>query len=179
MMPMMRNKPMRNEELQSMAHEHPVFPKFTKQSQATFNACPCTPMTRDIFGVSSRKWDESLVTFAIAETKTMLHSRLVVCNRPPYQDIHKTISGTTGHSLGIVSAVILATSTTEVEFIQNAQTGVTLLFWIGLRAAQAYPTSALDPDILEDSLQSNEGKPTPMLNVAKLTISQVHNCGFF
>eukprot|EP00667_Euglena_gracilis_P000009 EG_transcript_9 len=91
----------------------------------------------------------------------------------PLQEVQSAFKGAAGHSLGIISAVVLASSADEAEFLQNAATGITLLLWIGLRASVAYPAVALDPDVLEDSLTANEGKPTPMLSIAKLPISAV------
>lgn len=48
-----------------------------------------------------------------------------------------------------------------------------LLFWIGTRAQQVFPPTTLNPTILEDSINNNEGNPTPMLAITGLRESQV------
>ncbi|ORZ20354.1 fatty acid synthase [Absidia repens] len=88
-------------------------------------------------------------------------------------DIIKLINGTTGHSQGIISSVVISSSTTYEEFLDNAERALGLLFWMGTRAQQAFPPTTLNPTILEDSLNNNEGTPTPMLAVNGLRESQV------
>ena len=48
-----------------------------------------------------------------------------------------------------------------------------LLFWIGTRAQQVFPPTTLNPTLLEDSINNNEGNPTPMLAVTGLREAQV------
>lgn len=48
-----------------------------------------------------------------------------------------------------------------------------LLFWIGTRAQQVFPTTTLNPTVLEDSTSNNEGNPTPMLAVTGLREKQL------
>jgi fatty acid synthase subunit beta len=48
-----------------------------------------------------------------------------------------------------------------------------LLFWIGTRAQQVFPPTTLNPAVLEDSIDNNEGNPTPMLAITGLRESQV------
>ncbi|ORX59428.1 fatty acid synthase [Hesseltinella vesiculosa] len=88
-------------------------------------------------------------------------------------DIRQWIAGTTGHSQGIISSVVIAASNTFDEFLSNAEKALGLLFWMGTRAQQAFPPTSLNPTILEDSLNNNEGTPTPMLAVTGLRESQV------
>lgn len=83
------------------------------------------------------------------------------------------IIGTTGHSQGIISSVVIAASSTEEDFIKNTEKALGLLFWIGTRAQQVFPPTTLNPTILEDSINNNEGNPTPMLAVTGLRESQV------
>lgn len=83
------------------------------------------------------------------------------------------ILGTTGHSQGIISSVVISASATEEEFIKNTEKALGLLFWIGTRAQQEFPPTTLNPTILEDSISNNEGNPTPMLAVTGLRESQV------
>ena len=73
--------------------------------------------------------------------------------------------GATGHSQGIISAVVISASETDKEFVDNTQKALGLLFWIGARCQAACPTTTVNPNILEDSLESGEGVPTPMLSI--------------
>ncbi|KAK9695378.1 fatty acid synthase alpha subunit Lsd1 [Basidiobolus ranarum] len=90
-----------------------------------------------------------------------------VLNQTPDQ-VRKLISGATGHSQGIISAVAISASGTEEELIINSQKALGLLFWIGTRAHQIYPPTTLAPTILQDSISNNEGNPTPMLSITGL-----------
>ena len=88
-------------------------------------------------------------------------------------EIRDRLSGTTGHSQGIVTAAILATVTSWESFREAARNVVTILFWIGSRSQQAFPTTSLAPSILQDSLENGEGAPTPMLSIRDLPIKAV------
>eukprot|EP00667_Euglena_gracilis_P016199 EG_transcript_16930 len=82
-----------------------------------------------------------------------------------FQELQRRVTGATGHSLGIVSAVVLAAADSEAAFLQCSATGVTLLFRIGLRAAEVYQVDAVDA--------ASEAGATPMLSVAHTTLSEV------
>lgn len=83
------------------------------------------------------------------------------------------ISGTTGHSQGIVLAAVTAAADSWESFDEIAQKALTTLFWIGSRSQQAYPTTSLAPNMLQDSVDNGEGSPTPMLSIRDLSRSQV------
>ncbi|KAK9765807.1 fatty acid synthase alpha subunit Lsd1 [Basidiobolus ranarum] len=100
------------------------------------------------------------------------HIMIKVLNQTPDQ-VRKLISGTTGHSQGIISAVAISASASEEELIDNTKKALGLLFWIGTRAHQIYPPTTLTPTILQDSLSNNEGNPTPMLSVTGLRKDEV------
>lgn len=95
-----------------------------------------------------------------------------VLDRTP-AEVRDLFEGTTGHSQGIISSVVISTSSTDEEFIANTEKALGLLFWIGTRAQQVFPLTTLNPTILEDSINNNEGNPTPMLAVTGLRESQV------
>ncbi|KAI8973281.1 fatty acid synthase [Mycotypha africana] len=95
-----------------------------------------------------------------------------VLNRE-FSEVRDLFEGTTGHSQGIISSVVISASSTEEEFITNTEKALGLLFWIGTRAQQVFPTTTLNPAILEDSISNNEGNPTPMLAITGLRESQV------
>ena len=88
--------------------------------------------------------------------------------RTPGQ-IRERLSGTTGHSQGIVTAAAIAAADTWESFDKLAQETITILFWIGSRSQQAYPRTSLAPSVLQDSLENGEGNPTPMLSVRDLS----------
>ncbi|KAJ3326414.1 3-oxoacyl-[acyl-carrier-protein] synthase [Blyttiomyces sp. JEL0837] len=88
-------------------------------------------------------------------------------------EMRELVSGSTGHSQGIVSSVVISSSESEKEFLENTQKALALLFWIGLRSHRAWPATTINPNILQDSLSNNEGVPTPMLLVTGLRHSEV------
>ncbi|KAJ6458552.1 fatty acid synthase [Mycena sanguinolenta] len=84
-----------------------------------------------------------------------------------------TISGATGQSQGIVSAVAIAASGTYQSFCANAVKAVKWLFFRGLRGQQAFPIVALEPGIVQDSIEGGEGVPMPMLSVTGLQLDEL------
>ncbi|KAG0241381.1 3-oxoacyl-[acyl-carrier-protein] synthase [Mortierella sp. GBA43] len=97
---------------------------------------------------------------------------LKVLDQTPGQ-VRDVISGSTGHSQGIISSVVISSSATFADFFTNSRKALGLLFWIGTRAHEIYPQTTLNPAILQDSLSNNEGNPTPMLVVNSLRASEV------
>jgi fatty acid synthase subunit beta len=81
------------------------------------------------------------------------------------------LSGTTGHSQGIVTAVVTAAADSWESFDSVARSALTVLFWIGVRSQQAYPPTVLSPDTIKDSVDHGEGVPSPMLSVRDLSQS--------
>lgn len=90
-----------------------------------------------------------------------------VLGRQPGEVLER-LSGTTGHSQGIVTAAAIAAARTWEEFAQRAKEALTMLFWIGMRSQQAYPRTSLVPSTLQDSTEHGEGSPTPMLSIRDL-----------
>ncbi|KAJ1679555.1 fatty acid synthase alpha subunit Lsd1, partial [Spiromyces aspiralis] len=88
-------------------------------------------------------------------------------------DVAAQFQGATGHSQGIVSSVVLATSTDYDSYLNNSKRALSLLFAIGNRAQQVFPQTVLNPSILEDSVSNSEGNPSPMLAVSNLRINEV------
>lgn len=78
------------------------------------------------------------------------------------------VKGVTGHSQGIVSAVTLATSGDFESFSTNVVKALQLLFHIGKRGQEGFPTISIEPAIVTDSVAGGEGQPTPMLSVTGL-----------
>ncbi|KAJ7019830.1 fatty acid synthase [Mycena alexandri] len=100
---------------------------------------------------------------------------LVACNvagMTPGQ-FRDTLSGATGHSQGIVSAVAISASDSFESYTANALKAVRWLFFSGLRGQEAFPVVALEPSIVEDSLEGGEGAPSPMLSVTGLKLAEL------
>lgn len=85
------------------------------------------------------------------------------------REVRERLSGTTGHSQGIVTAAAIAAADSWETFDKVAKDAITILFWIGSRSQQAYPRTSLAPSVLQDSLENGEGTPTPMLSVRDLS----------
>lgn len=78
--------------------------------------------------------------------------------------------GATGHSQGIISAVAVASSDSWELLEANILSAIKLLFYIGLRGQEAFPLLSIEPHIVADSVENNEGVPTPMLSVNGLSL---------
>lgn len=78
------------------------------------------------------------------------------------------VHGATGHSQGVVSAIVLASSTSPASFLANAVKATRWLFFSGLRGQEAFPVLALEPKVVHDCIEGGEGAPTPMLAVSGL-----------
>lgn len=83
--------------------------------------------------------------------------------------VRARLSGTTGHSQGIVTAAAIAAADSWETFEKVASDALTILFWIGCRSQQAYPRTSLAPSVLQDSVEHGEGTPTPMFAVRDLS----------
>jgi len=83
------------------------------------------------------------------------------------------LSGATGHSQGIVSAVAISASSTYEQFISNSKKALRWLFLAGSRAQVAFPVVSLEPSIIADSFEGGEGVPSPMLTVVGLNLKDL------
>jgi hypothetical protein len=89
---------------------------------------------------------------------TQLVQYLVVChvaNLTP-GELRSRLSGATGHSQGIVSAVVIAASGTFEEFADNSHKAIKWLFYSGLRGQQAFPVTSVEPSIVQDAIVGGE-----------------------
>ncbi|KAI1137229.1 fatty acid synthase beta subunit [Hypoxylon sp. FL0543] len=75
------------------------------------------------------------------------------------------LSGTTGHSQGIILAAIISASADWQSFEAQGKKALTILFWIGVRSQEAYPLPSIAPSALEDSIANGEGEPTAALSI--------------
>ncbi|KAK3324294.1 acyl transferase domain-containing protein [Cercophora scortea] len=83
------------------------------------------------------------------------------------------ISGTTGHSQGIVVAAATAAADSWESFEEISRSALTILFWIGARSQQTFPRTSMTPSMLRDSVENGEGTPTPMLSIRDLPQAEV------
>ena len=107
----------------------------------------------------------------IGLTQLVQYLVAVKVNNLTPESFRALVHGATGHSQGIVSAVVLSTSTTEESFILNSIKASKWLFYSGLRGQEAFPLLALEPRIAQDAIEGGEGHPTPMLAVSGLARS--------
>ena len=106
---------------------------------------------------------------------TQLVQYLVVChvaNLTP-GELRSRLSGATGHSQGIVSAVVIAASGTFEEFADNSHKAIKWLFYSSLRGQEAFPVTSMGPSIVQDAIVGGEGTPSPMLSIAGLTLKEL------
>ncbi|KAK3307455.1 acyl transferase domain-containing protein [Chaetomium strumarium] len=87
--------------------------------------------------------------------------------------LRERISGTTGHSQGIVLAAATAAADSWESFEEIAKSALTILFWIGARSQQTFPITSMSPSMLQDSIDNGEGTPTPMLSIRDLPQAEV------
>ncbi|CBQ73371.1 related to fatty acid synthase, beta and alpha chains [Sporisorium reilianum SRZ2] len=83
-------------------------------------------------------------------------------------EFRSQIKSATGHSQGIISAVVLSASDSLASFNANVAKALELLFHIGKRGQEFFPTLAIDPALVKDTVEGGEGEPTPMLSVSGL-----------
>lgn len=88
-------------------------------------------------------------------------------------EFREHMSGSTGHSQGLITAVAVASADSWEDFIEKAVKAVSLMFFIGYRCLMTYPRTTLPPTMLQDSLNNNEGKPSLMLSVRDLSGNQL------
>jgi fatty acid synthase subunit beta len=88
----------------------------------------------------------------------------------PPEELRSRISGTTGHSHGIVSAVAIAALTSFESLSLNFCRAVKWLLCAGCHAQQAFPVLSLEPSNVQDSVDGGEGVSTPMLSITGLSL---------
>lgn len=83
-------------------------------------------------------------------------------------EFRHSISGTTGHSQGVVVAAVAAAADSWDSFYRLSAAALSILFWIGVRSQETFPQTSIAPETVADSLANNEGAPTPMLSIRDL-----------
>ncbi|RHY21186.1 hypothetical protein DYB25_011162, partial [Aphanomyces astaci] len=101
-------------------------------------------------------------------TQVATYLAFVEANGWSHEAFLRRLRGATGHSQGVVAAVLLASATTSTELITLGLQYLRLMFWHGVRAQTVF-----------DSFGSSGNKPaaaTPMLHVRGLPESTVRSC---
>ena len=87
--------------------------------------------------------------------------------------LRERISGSTGHSQGIVMAAATAAADSWDSWREIVTSTLTILFWVGARSQQAFPVTSMTPTMLQESQDNGEGTPTPMLSIRDLSQEEV------
>ncbi|KAG6197260.1 hypothetical protein E4U10_000145 [Claviceps purpurea] len=87
--------------------------------------------------------------------------------------LRERIGGTTGHSQGIVMAAATAAADSWESWREITRSTLSILFWVGTRSQQAFPTTSMTPTMLRESMEHGEGNPTPMLSIRDLSQQEV------
>jgi fatty acid synthase subunit beta len=88
-------------------------------------------------------------------------------------ELSARFSGTSGHSQGLVTAVAIFSSKDDASFLENVQKALKWLFFVGVWGQQLSPVLALKPSVVQDSIDEEEGQPTPMLSINGLLLKDL------
>ncbi|KZV73056.1 hypothetical protein PENSPDRAFT_537400, partial [Peniophora sp. CONT] len=88
-------------------------------------------------------------------------------------ELRSHFSGMSGHSQGLATAAAIAASTDDASFERNAAKALTWLFFAGYRGQQHFPVLALEPSMIQESVEAGFGTPSPMLTVVGLTLKEL------
>ncbi|KAI0311286.1 acyl transferase domain-containing protein, partial [Amylostereum chailletii] len=89
------------------------------------------------------------------------------------EEFRSRFSGASGHSQGLATAAAIAATTDEESFVKNASKALKWLFFAGFRGQQLFPVLAVEPNIVQDSVESGVGTPSPMLSVVGLSLKEL------
>ncbi|PWN49501.1 hypothetical protein IE53DRAFT_363101 [Violaceomyces palustris] len=88
-------------------------------------------------------------------------------------EFRSQVKGATGHSQGVISAVVLSASDSFESLISNVSKALGLLFHIGKRGQEFFPTLEVEPSLFADAVEGGEGEPSPMLAVSGLSQAEL------
>ncbi|RAL03127.1 beta subunit of fatty acid synthase [Aspergillus ibericus CBS 121593] len=89
------------------------------------------------------------------------------------REMHAHLSGVTGHSQGIVVALVTSISDTWEDFYRHALDALRILFYIACRSHELYPPQFIPESIRQEAEDNGEGTPGPMLRVRNLRQDQL------
>jgi fatty acid synthase subunit alpha len=87
------------------------------------------------------------------------------------QQFLKQIKAMSGHSQGIISAVVAAASDSQERLIHNSVNALIYMLWHGCRIQQIYGPATVSSRIATASEKAGFGQPTPMLAVRGLDLA--------
>ena len=90
-------------------------------------------------------------------------------------ELRELLSSVTGHSQGIIIAAVISRSRSWEEFYSSAQYAMEVLFWIGFESYHEELGGLLSNADIRDSVDSAEGRPSPMLGIRGLDERAVSN----
>lgn len=88
-------------------------------------------------------------------------------------ELSARLAGASGHSQGLVTAIAISSSADDASFLDNVRRALKWLFFAGLRGQQLFPVLALEPSVVQDSIEGGEGQPSPMLSVNGLLLKDL------
>ncbi|OJJ69732.1 hypothetical protein ASPBRDRAFT_198373 [Aspergillus brasiliensis CBS 101740] len=89
------------------------------------------------------------------------------------REMHGYLAGVTGHSQGIVVALVTAISDTWEDFYRHSLEALRILFFISCRSHEISPPQFIPESIRQDAEDNGEGTPGPMLRVRNLRQGQL------
>ncbi|KAI9745826.1 MAG: hypothetical protein M1818_000507 [Claussenomyces sp. TS43310] len=114
------------------------------------------------------------VSFPLIGLLQLLHFKIVghVLGHT-LSEMQNAISGTTGHSQGVIVAAITATADSWESFDSLCLDALQILLSIGSRSQEHFAIAQLPPTVLDDAEEHGEGFPAPMLSVRDYPVSKV------
>ncbi|KAG9235151.1 fatty acid synthase [Amylocarpus encephaloides] len=115
------------------------------------------------------------VSFPLIGLLQLMHYR-VACHALGYtpRQMQETLTGVTGHSQGIVIAALVAAATSWKSFDKLSLDALSILQSIGARSQEKFAVSSLDPRLVSDSVNHEEGALSPMLSIQNLPVDEVY-----
>ena len=114
------------------------------------------------------------VSFPLIGLLQLLHYKIVChglrCNP---STMHDMLSGTTGHSQGLLISIVIAAASSWSSFEKLSIKALTVLQSLGARSQEVFPQTTLSPSITADAEAHGEGSPTPMLSIRDLPLETV------
>jgi hypothetical protein len=77
------------------------------------------------------------------------------------------------HGVNVISWLSGSAPLPPASFLENVQKALKWLFFAGMRGQQLFPVLALEPSVVQDSIDGGEGQPTPMLSVNGLLLKDL------
>lgn len=86
-----------------------------------------------------------------------------------FEDLRRFTRGTTGHSQGLMSAILFSAAKNEDDFKSEFVRTVRYFTWQGLRMQQAFPATHVPAELIKECLSKDWGTPSPMAAIQGFT----------